>query len=95
MRLGAGHVRRRDDGELVPGHVALESNVADAAALDRAAHRDAVQHARERQVVDVARGADDFRASLFAWNRLANEHGDRAILPLAAYTRSIRRRGLS
>ena len=32
------------------------------------ADRDAVQHARHRQVVDVARLAGDFRAAFLAWN---------------------------
>ena len=80
--IGRGDVARGDDGELVPGKAALEADAANASARDRTPDGDAVQEARHRQVVHVARLAGDLRAAFFAWNRLTNEHGDRLILTL-------------
>ena len=68
----AGDVVGSDDDEFVPGHARLEIDVADDAARRRAADGEAVQHAGQRQIVDVARLAGDLAAAFLARNGLTN-----------------------
>src|SRR5262249_51988790 len=63
----------RDDGDLVPGKVAVEVNRLDASARDAAPHRDAVDHVGEVEVVDVAGLARDLLASLLTEDRLPDQ----------------------
>ena len=67
-----GNIFGGDDGEFVPGNVTFERNVLDSAARNRAAHRHAVEHFRESQVVDVQRRASDLLAAFFAGNGFAD-----------------------
>src|SRR5262245_61015621 len=67
------YVCGRDDRELLPRQTIGESDAANPAARCRTANRDAVQHARHRDVVHVLRGAGDFRSAFFAWHSRADE----------------------
>ena len=57
--VAAGHIRGGDDGELVPRNAGSEVDAEDAAARDLAAHGRPVEHAGQREVVDVPRPASD------------------------------------
>src|SRR6185503_9360576 len=70
-----GDVLRRDDDDLVPGHARPEAHGAHAAARHLRAHRDAVPHALELDVVDVARLAGQLGARFFSGYRTANYAG--------------------
>ena len=59
-----GNVFRGDDGEFIPRDAIAEMDAANPAARDRAANCRAVQHVRERDVVDVARAARHLLAAL-------------------------------
>ena len=67
-RLLPGNVGGGDDGELVPGDGRIEVDAEDAPARDLAAHRRAVEHAGQREVVDVARLPGDLVAPFTARN---------------------------
>ena len=67
------HVLRGDDGELVPGKSLSEVDVLDPAARSRTSDGDAVQHARQRDVVDVLGVAGNFGAAFLAGDGLPDE----------------------
>ena len=62
----AGNVFRGNDSEFVPGNSVFEINPKNASARHGAANRDAVQHVRKFQVIDVLRLAGDFVPSFFS-----------------------------
>ena len=62
----AGDVFGGDYRELVPRNVAFERDVCDSPSRRRTAHRDAVKHLGERQIIDIQRLAGDFLAAFFA-----------------------------
>jgi hypothetical protein len=59
----------RDDREVVPTNTLRKADVADVAARNGAADGQSVEHARQRDVVDVLRCARYLAASLLAGNR--------------------------
>ena len=77
--VGAGDVAGGDDRDRVPGNARAVSDVANHAPRRRAAHRDAVEHAGQPQIVDVARLAGDLRASFLAWDRLPDGWHERIL----------------
>ena len=68
----ARNVFRGDDGELVPGNIALKGNVSNAPARHRAAYGGAINHFRKGNVVNIQRLARDFFAAFLAGNRFAD-----------------------
>ena len=64
--VAAGNVRRADDGDFVPGNRRIEANVLDEAAWNGTANGDAVEHPRQREIVDVARLAGDLGPAFLA-----------------------------
>jgi hypothetical protein len=66
------HVSRGDDGDLIPGDGGIEVDLVEDAARDGAADRRAVQHAGQRQIVDVPRLAGDLGSPFLAGHGTAD-----------------------
>ena len=62
--VAAGDVRRRDDGDRAPVDLGTVLDAADPAARRRAPDRHAMQHPRQRHVIDVVRLAGDLLRSV-------------------------------
>ncbi len=64
--IAAGNIFGRDNGELMPGDTFTESDRFNRSAGDGAAHRGAKDHARQREIVNVAGLPGYFGRALFA-----------------------------
>ena len=66
------HILRGHDSDLLPGNAVAESNLS-ILPERMASHRDAMQHARQRHIVDVPRRAGDLGASFSPRHGLADK----------------------
>src|SRR5207249_3335182 len=92
-----GDVFRGNDREFIPRNIAvrtacgsgrlIEGNIFDAAARNRTAHGDAVQHAGETQIVNVKRLAGNLLPAFFAGNGFADEGHEIPAADERGYTR--------
>ena len=77
--VGAGNVARRDDDEFRPRDDRIEGYPFDESAWSAAANRGAVEHPRQREIIDVLRRAGDLRASFPPRHGLTQQHGKRPL----------------
>ena len=71
--VGAWNIRSGDDREFAPGDPGTEFDFANASARDFAADGDAVERAREIEIVHIARAARHFVAAFFPRHRMTQE----------------------
>src|ERR1700685_2664819 len=68
-----GNILRRYDYKLLPGDAGAERDLLDSAAGNLAANRRAIDHIRQKHIVDVLSFSGYFVAALLARNRRADD----------------------